>query len=127
MTIHIVYRDTDNLSACGVGKNRPSWFSYKNCLDNILTTIEGLDFVKFHLMYDGELTENVDTRIDHVELVNERSAMGNWIKAWDYAQSLNIDDNDVIYHLENDYSKHIFSQLKHTTGLLDLVLLEHSL
>jgi len=103
MTIHIVYRDTDNLSACGVGKNRPSWFSYKNCLDNILTTIEGLDFIKFHLMYDGELTEEVDKRIDHVEIVNEKSAMGNWIKAWDYAQSLNIDDNDVVYHLENDY------------------------
>jgi hypothetical protein len=103
MTIHIIYRHTDNLAACGVGKNRPKWFSFEGCLNNILSTIEDTDFVKFHLMYDGELKGEVDKRIDHVEIVNEKSAMGNWVKAWDYAKSLDLKDGDLIYHLENDY------------------------
>jgi hypothetical protein len=103
MTIHIIYRHTDNLAACGVGKSRPKWFSFEGCLNNILSTIEDTDFVKFHLMYDGELKGEVDKRIDHVEIVNEKSAMGNWVKAWDYAKSLDLKDGDLIYHLENDY------------------------
>ena len=102
MTIHIVYRHTDNLAACGVGKNRPSWFSFDGCLNNILSTIEGIDFVKFHLIYDGVYKGN-DSRIHHVEEINEHSGMGAWLKAWKYAQSLELADNDLIYHLENDY------------------------
>ena len=43
--IHIIYRHTSNAS--GIGKNRPYWFSYEKSLNNILSTIDGLDFVRF--------------------------------------------------------------------------------
>jgi len=102
MIIHIIYRHTDNLSACGIGKNRPNWFSFNKCLNNILSTIDGINFVKFHLIYDGIYKEN-DNRIYHVEEINEKSGMGAWVKAWDYAKSLNLNNDDLIYHLENDY------------------------
>lgn len=102
MTIHILYRHTDNLAACGVGKNRPNWFSFNSCLDNILTTIEGIDFIKFHLIYDGEYKGN-DSRIHYVKEIKEKSGMGAWLKSWDYAKTLDLSDDDLIYHLENDY------------------------
>ncbi len=102
MTIHVIYRHTDNLGECGVGKNRPHWFSYDNCLNNILHTIDGVDFVKFHLIYDGVWKGN-DGRIDHVFEINEKSPMGAWKQAWKYAQQLELTDKDLIYHLENDY------------------------
>ncbi len=102
MTIHIIYRHTSNLSNCGMGKNRPDWFSYDTSLNNILSSIQEVDFVKFHLIYDGKY-EDADPRIHYVKEINENSAMGCWIQAWKYAQSLELADDDLIYHLENDY------------------------
>lgn len=102
MIIHIIYRHTDNLSACGIGKSRPNWFSFDKCLNNILSTIEEFDFVKFHLIYDG-IYKGTDDRIHHIKEINEKSGMRAWIKAWDYAKNLDLDENDLIYHLENDY------------------------
>ncbi len=100
--IHVIYRHTDNLSACGPGKNRPKWFSYEKCLDNVLNTIEGRDYVQFHLIYDGDYRLN-DSRVDKVEQINVKSPMGAWIYAWDYAKKLDLSESDLVYHLENDY------------------------
>lgn len=102
--IHIIYRHTEHIRNCGVNKNRPNWFSYDACLDNILSTIENIDFVKFHLIYDGNINIiKPDNRIHNIVCINEGSPMGSWIKAWDYAKTLDLEENDLIYHLENDY------------------------
>jgi hypothetical protein len=100
--IHILYRHTDNLGECGYGKNRPKWFSYEKCLNNILKTIEGKDYIQFHLIYDGKCSLN-DPRIDKVEEINFKSPMRTWIHTWDYAKKLDLSNSDLIYHLENDY------------------------
>jgi hypothetical protein len=100
--IHIIYRHTDHISNCGVGKNRPTYFTYENCLNNILSTIENIDFIKFHLIHDG-VNNSTDSRIHYINNINEKSEFGSWIKSWDYAKTLDLEDNDLIYFVENDY------------------------
>jgi hypothetical protein len=99
--IYILYRHTGNIS--GRGKNRPEWFSYEKSLNNILSTIEGLDFVQFHLLYDGEYRGS-DPRIHHVENFQGGSDAMSYVFAWNYAKSLNLNDNDLVYFAENDYA-----------------------
>jgi hypothetical protein len=99
--IHIIYRHTSNAS--GFGKNRPHWFSYEKSLNNILSTIDNVDFVKFHLLYDGEYKGN-DSRIHYVENFKGGSDWVSYIYAWNYAKKLILDDNDLIYFVENDYA-----------------------
>jgi hypothetical protein len=98
--IYILYRHTSNIS--GLGKNRPKWFSYDKSLENILETIEGLDFVQLHLMFDGNYTSN-DPRIHHVECFKGGSDWASYLYTWQYAKNLNIGDKDIIYIAENDY------------------------
>jgi hypothetical protein len=99
--IHILYRHTSHTS--GMGKNRPHWFSYEKSLNNLLSTIEGLDFVKFHLIYDGECNIT-DPRIHHIENIKAGSDCNSYFYSWHYAKSLNIGDKDLIYIAENDYA-----------------------
>ena len=99
--IHVLYRHTSNVS--GMGKNRPHWFSYEKSLNNILSTIEGLDFVKFHLMFDGECNIT-DSRIHHIEAFKGGSDWTSYCYTWNYAKNLNLEDNDIVYIAENDYA-----------------------
>lgn len=99
--IHIIYRHTSNAS--GIGKNRPHWFSYDKSLNNILLTIEGINFVKFHLLYDGEYKGN-DPRIHYIENFQGGSDWISYVYAWNYAKTLTLEDNDLIYFVENDYA-----------------------
>lgn len=102
MLIHILYRHTDNLNLCGLGKNRPKWFSYDKCLENILSTIDKIDFVKFHMIYDG-VYDKKHPRIDYIYNINSKSDYKSWVQACEYAKNLDIDENDLIYYIENDY------------------------
>ena len=99
--IHILYRHTENVS--GFGKNRPSWFSYEQSLNNILKSIEGIDFVKFHLLYGGTFKGN-DSRIDYIENFVGGSDWSSYLYALNYAKKLDLKDNDLIYIAENDYA-----------------------
>jgi hypothetical protein len=52
MKLHIFYRHynvqgTDN-------RNRPSWFDYEKCYDNLLSTINFNKNVKINIVYDGK-------------------------------------------------------------------------
>ena len=99
--IHILYRHTEHAS--GFGKNRPDWFSYEQSLNNILKSIEGIDFVKFHLLYDGTFKGN-DSRIDYIENFVGGSDWSSYLYALNYAKKLDLKDNDLIYIAENDYA-----------------------
>jgi hypothetical protein len=98
--IHILYRHTNH---SGFGKNRPSWFSYEKSLNNILSTIDGLDFVKFHLMFDGDCQIN-DSRIHCTEVFKGGSDWASYLYTWNYAKNLNLNDDDIVYFAENDYA-----------------------
>jgi hypothetical protein len=102
MKIHIFYRHTSNAS--GLGKNRPHWFSFEKSLNSILSTIEGLDYVKFYLMYDGNECNITDPRIHHIETFKGGSDWISYCYTWNYVRSLNLEDDSIIYIAENDYA-----------------------
>ena len=109
--IHILYRLTENLNRSN--KNRPQWFSYEKSLNNLLTTITDRNDVTFHLLYDGVYKDN-DPRIHKVEQFLGGSDKKSFFYAWDYAQKLKLEDNDLVYFCENDYL--------HTPGWVDKIL-----
>jgi hypothetical protein len=99
--IYILYRHTSNAS--GLGKSRPSWFSYEKSLENILSTIDGVDFCQFHLLCDGECNI-IDPRIHHIENFKGGSDAASYVYAWNYAKTLSLTEDDFIYIAENDYA-----------------------
>ena len=98
--IHVLYRHTSNIS--GFGKSRPSWFSFDKCLESMLSSIENLDFITFHLLYDGNYN-STDSRIHHVINFTGGSDWNSYVYTWNYARNLNIDKNDLVFFAENDY------------------------
>lgn len=98
--IHILYRHTEHAS--GIGKQRPPGFSYEKCLNNILNTIDGNENIKFHMLYDG--TCNIsDKRIHHITNFVGGSDKASFFFTWHYAKKLELQENDLVYFLENDY------------------------
>jgi hypothetical protein len=98
--IHILYRGTSNAS--GTSSDRPKWFSYEKSLLNILSTIENNPNVKFHLLWDGKYEDN-HPRIDKVIEFEGGSDKNSFFYTWHYAKSLELDEKDLVYFLENDY------------------------
>lgn len=98
--IHVLYRDTSRPS--GYGKTRPSWFSFERCLESMLSSIEGLDFITFHLIYDGYY-ESTDPRIHNVINFTGNSDWNSYVYAWNYAKNLDMKEDDLVFFAENDY------------------------
>lgn len=79
---------------------RPSWFSYENCYRSIkdanidLTIL--LDGTKkdHHFKFDNN---------DNIIEFNGGSDASSLLYAFNYIQSCNLDDNDIIYLVEDDY------------------------
>jgi len=104
MKIHIFYSHynvtgTDN-------KVRPYWFDYEKCFINLLNTIEGKD-IDLHLIMDGKIEDNwvkkyQDRYISH-EITGGNMRDAGW-QMFKIALDLDtIQDDDLIYFLENDY------------------------
>lgn len=98
--IYILYRHTYN---SGIGKNRPKWFSYEKCLNNLLETIKYNSNVSFHMIFDGKYTDPLPQRVDKLIEFIGGSDQVSFNYTWNYAKNLNIADNDLVYFLENDY------------------------
>lgn len=103
MKIHIYYRHTSNNI---VGKFRPYWFSYENCFKNLLNTIEGRDNVSLTLAMDGDVSKdftfNYKTKYTLFQ-TNHKSSLKSWRDLMIHVKSQSMDDNDIIYWVENDY------------------------
>lgn len=98
--IHIIYRATSNVS--GGGHDRPENFSYTRCLDNILSTIRDREDVKFHFLCDGTYNGPRDY-MDSVIEFEGGSDVASFLFAWNFAKELNLEEDDLLYFLENDY------------------------
>lgn len=108
MTIHIFYRHyningTDN-------RDRPDWFDFEKCFTNLLDTISGKN-VSLHLVMDGGIDNNFvnkyrDSYILHS--INAGNDHNSFWKTWEIVGETKIDDEDLIYFLENDYL-HVYS------------------
>ena len=117
--IHLIYRHTDYIHNCGRGKNRPYYFSYDNCLNNILSTIENIDFIKFHLVHDG-VNNSIDPRIHFIQNIEGKSEYKSWGEALKYAKTLDLKDDDLIIFMLKD-------GLIKLKNLLKLIMIFHIL
>ena len=104
MKLRIFYRHY-NISGNDY-KNRPSWFDYEKCFINLLNTIKDRDDVELHIIMDGSVDSNFifkykDHFIKHE--VKGGSDRASFLNTYKIAKSLNTEENDLYYFLENDY------------------------
>tara|TARA_R110000772_G_scaffold231430_2_gene342165 strand:+ start:413 stop:1090 length:678 start_codon:yes stop_codon:yes gene_type:complete len=102
MKIHIFYRhynitDTDN-------RGRPSWFNFEKCFQNLLSTIENKP-IALHVIMDGKGENWIDKyssqyTIHRIEAGEDQSS---FFQTWGIVKNSNVDSEDLIYFLENDY------------------------
>lgn len=106
MKINILYRHY-NVEGTD-GKRRPTWFTYENCLKNLLNSISDTTDVTIHVIMDGESSNNfIDKYKDQVTIHTFKggSDQASFLEAHRYAKQLAEDcqDTDLFYFLENDY------------------------
>ncbi len=99
--VHILYRTSD----AGYNKVKPDYVNNANCLKNAIKMFPTNKF-NWHIIADNTsestnkdiLNISQNTSIDHVSVGH---GAGTFNLALDYA--LTLDDNDIVYFLENDY------------------------
>ena len=103
MKIHIYYR---HASANSMSSNRPEWFSYESCFQNLLQSIEGRDDVNLTLAIDGDISNDFTEKYkQHFSLfqTNYQSSLHSYRALLQYISNQSIEPGDLIYFLENDY------------------------
>ena len=108
--IHIFYRhfniDTDKRGSMFNNRGvRPNWFNFRHCFRNLLRTIDGKD-VTLHVVFDGNIKDNwinnyKDKFITHE--IQAGSDQSSFFQTWEIAKNTSIEENDLIYFLDNDY------------------------
>jgi hypothetical protein len=102
MNIHIFYRHYN--ASSNSSHYRPEGFDYEKCLSNLLDTIKNHPNVKLTVMMDGSkqgtFLENYDIEVYEFNGGTDAVSFFETVK---YAKNKNIDDNDLVYFLENDY------------------------
>lgn len=104
MKIHIFYRHY-NISGNDF-KNRPNWFDYEKCFINLLDTIKDRDDVELYVIMDGDVDSNFITKYKNyytLHSIQANSDYKSYLETYKYIKGLDIDNNDLIYFLENDY------------------------
>ena len=102
MKIHIYYRHASNC----IVKNRPSWFTFEKCWKNLLKTIDGRDDINLTLALDGDIENDFTKNYkDKFKLfpTNHGSSLLSYRDLLKHIQNTNMDQNDLIYFIENDY------------------------
>ncbi len=116
MKLHIFYRQyniqgTDN-------KNRPSWFDFEKCYDNLLLTLSDTssNLYNLNIVYDGKDPNWIEDKdFNKFYKIQEGEDFKSFQKTCDIVKNDNlIEDDDLIYFLENDYM--------HVNGWIDKVL-----
>lgn len=101
--IHIFYRTYNAKENYSI---RPPWFSYERCFINLLDTIYGYSNIKLHVMCD-ESSGSEASIIKHSPTIINKIHAGSDFKSFqltcEYIKTLNLEENDLIYFLENDY------------------------
>jgi len=102
MKIHIYYRHASN---CTV-KNRPNWFSFESCWKNLLKTIEGKENINLTLALDGDIdddfTKDYQSKFE-LFTTNHGSSLLSYRDLLKYVKNIEMDGDDLIYFIENDY------------------------
>lgn len=102
--IHIFLRQTNHNRNL---KNRPSWFNYEKVFVNLLKTID-YSKCKLTIMFDGDSKNHFtnkyiseyDFKIIEMKSGSETQSFFDTCR---YILDSNIDSNDIVYLVENDY------------------------
>jgi hypothetical protein len=103
MKIHIYYRHTTTNSP---GRNRPIWFSYEKCFENLLFTIKKYDNINLTLALDGNINQDFTKKYqDKFTLFSTdyKSSLLSYRALLNYIKEQHMEPNELIYFLENDY------------------------
>ena len=106
MNIHIFY---SHMNVSGTDyKIRPQWFDFEKCFQNLLSTIDNHPNIKLHVIMDGNIDDNwISKYKEHYIGYNivggsmEAAAMEMYRIAYSLLDEM--EENDLIYFLENDY------------------------
>lgn len=109
--IHIFYRHTNLF---GRANYRPEWFDYESCFVNLLKTIEPYeDIVKINMVLDGKFHDNPTKKYSEKFTCYEIQAGSDKVSFYmtldlikDLCNKNEIQNEDIIYLLENDYLHH---------------------
>jgi len=134
MKIHIYYR---HYNVSGTGYNRPDWFDYEKCYDNLLYSLKDIsdDLYNINIIFDGNVNTNwiSNKQSTRVYQIQAGTDMKSFFKTCDIIkQDTNIADDDLIYFLENDYMHVpnwlpvIFELYSMYTGLNYVSLYDHN-
>lgn len=132
MKLHIFYRHyniqgTDN-------RNRPSWFDYEKCYDNLLSTVNFSKNVKINIVYDGKEDNWIkNKKFNKLHKIEAKEDMKSFWETVKLSHSDNsIEEDDLIYFLENDYMhvngwvEKIFELFQTYNGLDYVSLYDHN-
>ncbi len=102
MKIHIFYRHYNITNSDN--KGRPFWFNYEKCFQNLLSTIENKP-ITLHVIMDGNEENWIDKYNSQYTLHNIKAGgdQSSFFQTWGIAKDSNIEQEDLIYFLENDY------------------------
>lgn len=88
------------------GKGRPIWFDYEKCFINLINTIKKRTDVELHLIMDGKASSNFIRKYKEHYILHEIEGGRDYTsfrETYKIAKSLETEDNDLYYFLENDY------------------------
>jgi hypothetical protein len=102
MDIHIFYRHYNVIDS--KDHARSEGFSYEKCFDNLLKTIENHPNVKLTVMMDGTKEGTfLKNYTGNMYEFNGGSDADSFFETVKYAKNQNLNENDLVYFLENDY------------------------
>lgn len=83
---------------------RPDWFDYEKCFLNLLESIGDKDNVRINVVYDGNKDSNFIFKYDlNFYYIDAKSDYESFKKTLDIIKESNIEDDQIVYLLENDY------------------------
>lgn len=87
-------------------RGRPKWFDYEKCFINLLDTIKHENDVELHVIMDGNIDSNFIGKYKQQYIPHEIKAgndYNSFRSTYEIAKSIESDDDDLYYFLENDY------------------------
>ena len=95
--MQVIYR----ISETGYPKEKPNYINNKNCFENALRTFNKANWLIIADKVTDDTKVYLESKVKTVNYVSVGHGAGTFNLALDYA--LTLDDNEIIYFLENDY------------------------
>ncbi len=98
---HCYYSKLQELS----DRKRPKWFNKLKVFENFKNTINS-DLANYTIIYDefyGSIDKTFLAKEENVEVIKCGSESDSFLKTLDIVQTKNLDDDTIVYFLEDDY------------------------